>query len=64
MIEIAKPVLMHLIHPGQTTADDEFMFEMQARYNAGRTVRYVLSPSDAETLLTALKDFIKSQTSE
>ncbi len=59
MSDQARPVPMHLVHPGMTTTDDEFMFELEARENAARTVKFVLSARDAETLHHQLGLFLK-----
>ena len=61
MNEEIRSVKMHVINPGQSTSDGEFSFEMQPRYNPGRTVKFALIPSDAEKLLKHLQQFVKDQ---
>jgi len=56
-----KVVQMHIIDPGAETSKGEFSFEMQPRYNPGRTVRFSLIPSDAEKLFKALAAYIEVQ---
>lgn len=58
MNDQAPPVPMHLVHPGTATLDGEFIFEMEARSNSARTVRFVLSPQDAEMLNRRLEEYL------
>jgi hypothetical protein len=61
MSEDTRTVQMCVISPGSTAPDGEFTFELQPRYNPGRTVKFALIPSDAETLQRALSAYLKEQ---
>jgi hypothetical protein len=60
MSEEARTVKMHVINPGTTEVDGDFGFELQPRYNPGRTVRFGLIPSDAELLHKELGAYLKT----
>lgn len=59
MNEEQRTVQMNLVNPGTTAPDGDFTFEMQPRWNASRTVKYALTPKDAETLQKQLTAFLK-----
>lgn len=61
MSDEARVVQMHLINPGSTHTDGDFTFEMQPRYNPGRTVKFALIPTDASALHEALGAYLKAQ---
>jgi hypothetical protein len=61
MSDEARVVQMHLINPGATALDGDFTFEMQPRYNAARTVKFALTPQDAEMLHKKLGAYLKEQ---
>jgi len=56
-----RSVQMHIIDPGTTEVDGEFSFELQPRYNAARTVKFALIPSDAELLYKRLGEYLAAQ---
>ena len=60
MNDQTKTVQMTVVHPGSKANDDEFTFEMQARYKDGRTVKYALIPSDAEKLYKELGAYLQA----
>lgn len=60
MTDQDRMVQMFLIEQGDVTQDGEFAFSMQTRINSGRTVKFVLSASDAEKLHTALGTYMKA----
>ena len=60
MSDKAKTVQMCVVHPGETAEDGDFTFEMQARYNDARTVKFALIPSDAEKLHQELGVYLKA----
>jgi hypothetical protein len=61
MSEQATTSQMHVISPGETAVDGDFTFELQRRFNLGRTVKFALIPSDAELLHKALSAYLKEQ---
>lgn len=56
-----RVVQMHVIQPGSTASDGDYTFEMQPRFNVGRTVKFALIPSDAELLYKKLGEYLKAQ---
>lgn len=60
MSEEARVVKMAVINPGTTEGDGDFGFELQPRYNPGRTVKFALIPSDAEMLHAKLGAYLKA----
>ena len=60
MSDNVKTVKMALIDPGQTSAEGEFTFALQPRFNPARTVIFDLQPSDAESLHKALGAYLKA----
>lgn len=61
MNEELQIVPMYLINAGTAGSDGEFNFELQARANAGRTVRFALVPAEAHQLREALNEYFKVQ---
>ena len=61
MSDESRTVQMHVISPGSTATDGDFTFEMQPRYNPGRTVKFAVIPSDAEAVYKALGAYLKAQ---
>lgn len=61
MSEDNRTVQMAIIDPGTTAPNGEYTFELQPRYNPGRTVKFALIPSDAEKLCRALKAYLDDQ---
>ncbi len=61
MSEENRTVQMHVISPGSTAKDGDFTFELQPRYNPGRTVKFAVIPSDAEAVYKALGEYLKAQ---
>jgi hypothetical protein len=59
MSETLREVPMYLIDPGTASPDGEFCFELQARANAGRTVRFALNTSDSLMLKEALVKYFQ-----
>jgi len=64
MSENIRVVQMAVINPGETSANGEFTFAMQPRFNPGRTVHFELAPTDAEALHKALGTFLKAARKE
>ena len=60
MSDEARTVEMHIVNPGTTALNGEFNFEMQARYNAARTVKFALQPQDALLLHQKLSEYLKT----
>jgi hypothetical protein len=60
MSEATRVVKMAVISPGSTEQDGEFSFELQPRYNPGRTVKFALIPSEAEQLHKELTAYLKA----
>ena len=61
MNDAPRTVEMYLINPGTAAPNGEFTFEMQPRVNAGRTVNFALSATDAHALQKALTEYFKVQ---
>lgn len=61
MSDAKRTVDMFLINPGTAAPSGEFTFELQPRLNAGRTVKFALSPQDALALKDALVEYFKVQ---
>ena len=61
MDEGKRTVEMALIKPGTANAKGEYTFELEPRFNAGRTVTFSLTPTDALELKKALEEYFKVQ---
>lgn len=61
MSEANRTVEMFVINPGTAAANGEFTFELQPRSNAARTVKFALSPQDADSVRKALEEYFKVQ---
>jgi hypothetical protein len=62
MSEQVRTVEMVIVNPGTTAPNDEFVFELQARYNPARTVKFALTPQDAELLSKHLTAYLAELT--
>lgn len=56
-----RTVDMFLINPGTAAPNGKFTFEMQPESNPSRTVKFALSPKDADDLKKALDEYFKVQ---
>lgn len=61
MSDASRTVEMFLIKPGNLNDKGEFVFEMEPRFNAGRTVTFALTAVDAESLRNALDAYLQVQ---